>query len=72
MLDLRRVASEWHDGQFSALYRLSSSGHYDIDTLIEVRRTYNKIPMDRRTHRDARELRTLYREILALLRAELL
>ena len=69
MRSLRTIASEWHDGQWSALYKLSSSGFYDVDTLVEIRRTYNQIPMDRRSRRDARELRTLYREILSLLLA---
>lgn len=63
MIDLlaaRRIASEWHGGQWSALYAFSSSGHYDGDTLCEIRRTYNRLTQEHRRKKDARELRSLH------------
>jgi hypothetical protein len=34
----RRIASEWHNGQGSALYALASAGHVSGDTLSEIHR----------------------------------
>lgn len=30
----RAIASDWHDGQASALYSFASSGHFDADALL--------------------------------------
>jgi hypothetical protein len=42
----RRIASEWHGGQRSALYALASAGHIGDDTLSEIDRQIGKV--DRR------------------------
>jgi hypothetical protein len=66
---IRKIASDWHGGQWSALYALASSGHYDIGTLAEIRRTYNATSQSHRMRRSHRQLRWLYREILSRLKA---
>jgi hypothetical protein len=38
LTDARILASEWHDGQSSALYAFSSSGHVDASTETELER----------------------------------
>lgn len=63
MLDYRRIASEWHGGQWTALYAFASSGHIGSDLQTEIRRTYNRLATVQRTCRFGRELRTLHSHI---------
>lgn len=60
LLAARRIASEWHSGQWSALYAFSSSGRYNSDTTHEIRRTYNRLTEEHRRTKAGRELRGLY------------
>ncbi|MGH8967117.1 MAG: hypothetical protein ACRDXB_17565 [Actinomycetes bacterium] len=39
----RRIASEWHGGQTSALYELCSAGHISDDTLSEIDREIGEV-----------------------------
>ena len=42
----RRIASEWHGGQWSALYAYSSTGHATADTVREAERAAASIDRD--------------------------
>ena len=42
----RRIASEWHGGQWSALYAYCSTGHATADTLREAERTATSVDRD--------------------------
>jgi hypothetical protein len=70
MFDPIRIASEWHGGQWSALYKLSCNGrvlgpNHRADLLSEIWPTYNHVSPSLRRMRAYRELRTLYRWVKA-------
>lgn len=52
--EAREVASEWHSGQFSALYKFASSGYLDSCTVLEfetvVRECENRCGPTREMH----------------------
>ncbi len=53
----RRIASEWHSGQASALYALSSSGAIDDRTATEIRNA-GELPGDSLAHDELQVLLT--------------
>lgn len=57
----RAIASDWHDGQGSALYAFSSSGHFDASALLREVEAELAHPGFSTIHeRDAAALNALY------------
>ena len=64
MRNARKIASEWHGGQWTELYRYGCcDGPVTLSLLREVRREYNRLSPARRTWIGAKELRTLYNHL---------
>jgi hypothetical protein len=67
-IDVRRVASEWHGGQFTAHYMFASSGHISSTLASEIESDIRKFEADPdRYATDGADPAEMHAELLALL-----
>lgn len=57
--EAREIASQWHSGQWSALYAFSSSGKVSTDAIDETRDQLKQVQTEGNTENDIQELKSL-------------